>query len=111
MSLKNHNIRLALLVHAMLTWTLLPAAMSAMLFLAVLPDLVLGSAVTHTEFLKAATGPIAPLTTDTSSREISSELCCCRGRFGEYIMKDIVHLYNGQMAGNLRAKQKIYRVV
>ena len=45
-----------------------------MLFLAVLPDRVLGSAVTPTEFLNAATGPIASLTTDTSSRDISSAL-------------------------------------
>ena len=55
--------------------------MSAMLFRAVLPDLVLGSADTDTEFLKAATGPIAALTTDTSSREMSSELCR-NGAFG-----------------------------
>ena len=75
--------------------------MSAMLFLAVLPDLVLGSAVTLTEFLKAATGPIASLTTDTSSREMSSELCLSLSADSE----DISHITKAEGQGSCGERQ------
>ena len=46
--------------------------MSAMVFLGVLPDLVLGSALTATDILKAATGPIWSRTKRTSDVETSA---------------------------------------
>jgi hypothetical protein len=46
--------------------------MSARLFLAVFPDLVLGRAETATELRKAATGPMVERTSDTNSEEMVS---------------------------------------